>query len=291
MAYSRKFQTYLGFALMLSMLSFVPTPSWAGCKNSGGSSAGHKVGSQVSGSSVTICAAAVLITPARIAVVKVVAKKVVTVKTVKAVAKPAPKVWAAISKKPSVGKIPASLASRPKIKTVIKVAKKSKVIKKPGSSNLTNDSANFEPATINGAVYPSSQLSVGQTATFSAPAYVHYRSGILLSLPTEVRFTPISVSWELGDGSSGAGATLEYAFDASGSYPVTVKVVYAVAYRVKGSSAWIAEPDTISMADALTITVSAETTSVNEEAPAKVPRRVLLVGADCLTRPGTFGCS
>ena len=245
----------------------------------------------MSGSSVTICAAAVAITPARATVVKVVAKKVVTVKTVKAVAKPAPKVWAAISKKPAFGKVPAALAARPKIKTVIKVAKKSKVIKKPGSANLTNGSANFEPAAINGAVYPSSQISVSQAATFSAPAYVHYRSGTLLSLPTEVRFTPISVSWDFGDGSNGTGASLGYAFDSVGSYPVTVRVVYAVAYRVKGSSAWIAEPDTIAMVDDLLVTVSAESAITNAEAAIKSPSRVLLVGESCLARPGTFGCN
>ena len=296
---------------MLSMVSFAPMPSWASCKNSGGSASGHKVGSQVSGGSVTICASAVSVSPARTVVVKAPAKKTVSVSqtpvvkvVAKVVAKPAFRTILKPNPKATVTKVPA-LLKKPTAKStkvvskvpskVIKIVKPvAKVITKPGSANTTDGSANFVPAAVTGSVYPSNQLSVGQTATFVALATVHYRSGTLLALPTEVRFTPISVDWNFGDGSDGTGSTLDYAFDSVGQQSVAVRVTYQVAYRVKGSLSWIAEPDSISVLDELMVTViDDEVLSASDETSAlvRIPRRVLLVGENCLARPGAFGCN
>lgn len=310
MSQSKRFGAYLGLALMLSMVSFVPTPTWASCKNSGGSAAGHKVGSQVSGNTVTICASAAVVSPARKAVVKAPVKttvKVVAKPVVKVVAKPPfrtilkPTPVAAKLKVPAALKKPIKVIAKPAAKPVIKVVSrvvtkvkpKVTVITKPGPTNTTSGSANFEPAAVIGSVYPSNQLGLGQPATFIASAFTHYRTGTLLALPTEVRFTPVATSWDFGDGAVGAGSSLEYSFDQTGSHQVSVRVVYQVAYRVKGSASWIAEPDTIAVVDELLVQVSSEDPAEpsGEVQPEPKPRRVLLVGADCLTRPGSFGCN
>lgn len=317
MAYSRKFTSYLGLALMLSMVSFMPTPSWADCKNSGGSAAGHKVGSQVSGGSVTICASAVSVNPARTALVKAPAKQVAkpaakpaAKQVAKPVAKVVPKPAAKAvfrrqpAPKPEVKPVPKPVAkplvkpiakpgAKPAAKITTKVVVKSqpKVITKPGTTNATNGSANFVPAGVTGSVYPAGELNIGQPATFVAPAYLHYRTGTLLELPTEVRFTPISVAWDFGDGAEGTGNSLEYSFESAGTHAVKLRVTYQVAYRVRGSANWIAEPDTIAVVDDLLVSVSGSGNSHASTPVNPVPRRVLLVGADCLARPGTFGCN
>lgn len=295
---------------MLSMVSFVPTPSWADCKNSGGSASGHKVGSQVSGGSVTICASAVSVSPARTAVLKTPAKKSVSAsqKTVtkvvaRAPAKPAfstvlkPNPKATVLKPPAALKKPTAKTTKVVAKVVTKVLSpknKPKVIINPASANTTNGSASFVPAGVTGSVYPSNQLGVGQPATFVTAAFVHYRSGTLLALPTEVRFTPVSVAWDFGDGSAGSGSTLEYSFESTGTHAVSVRVTYQVAYRVKGSQSWIAEPDTIAVVDDLTVEVSDNTDQTQPGGsidPVQIPRKVLLVGSNCLARPGSFGCN
>jgi hypothetical protein len=111
-------------------------------------------------------------------------------------------------------------------------------------------------------------------------------------MPTEVRFTPVSVAWDFGDGYLVSGAYVGHAFASAGTHPVSVRVVYAVSYRLKGSATWIAEPDTITLSDELEVNVSVNSGSGsngNQDQPAG--NRVLLVGGDCLTRPTSFGCN
>lgn len=313
-----QWQSVLGFGLMFSLLLFAPEPSFAGCRNSGGSSGSSLVGSQVNGGSVTICAEAVAVTPARTAVVKNAVTKTVSSKTAssKTVAKPAAKVAAKVVAKvaPKVISKPAifrrtqavplkaaptksiatkskSLVAKPtsKLKTVKKIV--ATTITKPGSQNKTAAVADFTPASVSASVYPSDQLTVGQTASFSSSAIVHYQTGTLLNLPTEVRFTPIAVHWDFDTDGSGTGSNLGHAFSSAGIHEVQLRVVYSVSYRIKGSINWIAEPDTITMNDNLLVTVSGdagETPDVPIE--VAVPRTTLLVGSDCIKRPGTFGC-
>lgn len=286
MANSKQFQSFLGLALMLSLLSFTPTPTWASCKNSGGSVGGHRVGSQVSGGSVTVCAAAVAVTPARTAIVKTLSKPQ---------AKPAAKPVVKLAPAKKVVFRRTQLVPRPAPKTsttvVVKAKAKSKtkVLTKPGSKNVTAASINFVPASVVASVYPSNQLGVGQLATFATSAAVHYRSGKLMSLPTEVRFTPVLVAWDIG-GTDANGSSASFAFDAAGTHSVSVKVTYEVAYRVRGSANWILEPDTIAVTDDLFVEVT-DSADYEETDSNPAPRRVLLVGEDCKARPEAFGCS
>ena len=286
MTYPNRASSFLGLALMFSLLTVMPDPSFAACKNAGGTSGNHKLGSQVNGSSVTICASAVTVNPARTAVV---------VKPIKQAPKPIAK--PVVAKKAIFRKQPIAAPRQPVIKTVSKPVAKTKPLTKinsktktlSGSKNVTSASAKFTPTGVTGMVYPSNQLGVGQVASFVSSAVVHYRSGILLAQPTEVRFTPVAIDWDFGAGVSGTGNSLSFVYDRQGTFAVQVKVRYAVAYRFKGSSQWIAEPDQIEVSDDLFVEVSE---LVSDEQPeAEAQRRVLLVGESCLERPGSFGCN
>ena len=269
---------------MLSLLAAAPQPSLASCKNSGGSQGANKLGSQVNGGSVTICASAVAVTPARKTVLKTPTKV-----TAKAVTKPVEK-----PAKPAVKSVPAfHKIAKPisKPKPVVKKKATTQVISKPGTANKTSAAADFTPAAVNGNVYPSTELTVGQQASFTSTAVQHYRTGKLLDLSTDVRFTPVSVSWNFGDGSAATGSYAPHTFNEAGVHQVQVLVMYSVSYRVKGSLAWIAEPDTITVADDLLVQVSSGFDfSEQPEVLASENRKVLLVAQDCLAKPGSFGC-
>jgi hypothetical protein len=207
------------------------------------------------------------------------------------VAKPAPKQAPKVIPK-LISALPKPAVPAKSSKPKVIVSKKTKVVSKPSTKNATNAAAEFTPAALFANVYPSNQLSVGQQASFESIAVQHFRTGTLLNLPTEVRFTPFSVAWNFGAGQYKTGAHVGHAFDSAGTHPVQVRVVYSVSYRVKGSSTWISEPDTITLADDLSIEVSAG--SISENRPIEKPpasRKVLLVGQDCLENPGTFGCN
>lgn len=289
MFHSVKFNSILGLAVMLSLLVFAPPPSFASCKNSGGSSGSNKFGSQVNGGSVTICASAVSVTPARSTTLKVLAKPLP-----KVAAKPAakPSATRAAQAKPGFHKLAPPVA-KPKLPTKPKPTKAtSKVISKPSAANRTSAAADFTPAANQTAVYPSNQLSIGQQARFVSSAVQHFQTGILLNLPTEVRFTPVSVAWDFGDGNLFAGTTVGYSFGSAGPRTVTAQVTYSISYRVRGSSKWIAEPDTITLADQIAVVVAGNSNwnfIANDPTP---PRgKTLLVGTDCLEIPSAFGCN
>lgn len=283
------FNSLIGLAIIFSLLAVAPSPSFAGCRNSGGSSGSSKFGSQVNGGSVTICASAVAVTPARKTVVKspvkVVAKspsKPVSKPVVKSAAKPISKSTAQFRKTAKAIALP---------KPVIKKKVTTRVVSKPATANKTSAAADFTPSGVNGNVYPSNELTVGQQGSFTSTAVQHYRTGNLLNLPTDVRFTPISVSWNFGDGASAIGSYVPHAFSEAGVHQVQVLVVYAVSYRVKGSALWIAEPESITVADDLVVEVSAGETTSQPAVEPTAGNRVLLVGQNCLRNPGSFGCN
>jgi hypothetical protein len=281
-----RIHSIIGLTLILSLLAVTPAPGFASCRNSGGSQGSSQFGSQVNGGSVTICASAVAVTPARKTVLKT-PIKVFAKSTSKSPAKPAlkasPKTVLSFHK---IVRPPSST------KPVIKKKITAKVISKPGSANKTSATADFTPAGVNGNVYPSNELAVGQQASFTSTAVKHYRSGKLLNLPTEVQFTPISVTWNFGDGTAATGAYIPHIFSVAGVHQVQVQVVYSVSYRVKGSLNWVAEPDTITVADDLVVDVSAGAeTGAQPEVQDTNNLKVLLVGQDCLSNPGSFGCN
>jgi hypothetical protein len=181
---------------------------------------------------------------------------------------------------------------KPVVRITVEKKVATKVISKPSSANKTAAVASFTPAGVTGNVYPSSELLVGQQASFSSSAVLHYRAGKLLGVPTQVRFTPTSVFWDFGDGNSGSGSYVPHAFTSTGTHQVQVRVVYLVSYRVRGSLAWIAEPDSITVADNLLVDVAAGASYPGDAAGySGANSKVLLVGQDCLANPGRFGCN
>lgn len=119
---SPRMHSLLGFALIFSLLGFAPSPSWADCKNSGGGGASFNYGSEVSGSSVTICGTSTTVVPSRTSkVVKVVSKVVAKPK-----AAPAAKPKAAPVAKPKAAPV-AKPVSKPLPKPAVKPAPKTKI--------------------------------------------------------------------------------------------------------------------------------------------------------------------
>jgi hypothetical protein len=277
-------QLILATALVLSLLAVVPEQAQAACKNSGPSINTHKYGSQVSGQSVTICSTAVKVTPARVAVVKkkpaVVAKPSTKTKSIPVFRRTQqvspPKTLLKTVKKP---------VAKPK------VISSRKVIKVAGSNTTSGATANFTPAGVSASVYPGNTIEVGTQANFVSTPVVHYRAGTLQSVPTEVRFTPIAVNWSFDDGLHASGTGVGRSFSAAGTYEVTVSVIYAVAYRVRGGAAWIQEPDQIEMTNQLQLdVVDAGEYSESAELAPEQSARVLLVGSTCVAKPAAFGC-
>jgi hypothetical protein len=89
-----------------------------------------------------------------------------------------------------------------------------------------------------------------------------------------------------------SGSYVGHAFDSSGTHTVSLQVVYAVSYRLKGSATWISEPDRITLSDDLQVDVSGGTgSSSNNSQNLQTKNRVLLVGDDCLKQPASFGCN
>lgn len=245
------------------------------------------MGSQVSSGSVTICASAVSVTPARTATVPAKPKVIAKPKTITPLVS---RLVPPVHRKPVTQQI--KLAPKPAKKIVIKQPAKATpkpVVKTiPGSTSASASSAMFTPTGVSASVFPSSELSLGQQASFSSNPSIHFRAGAVLNLPTEVRFTPVSTIWILNGEVFGVGSSANYYFSEIGSHQVRVEVVYAVAYRVRGSALWIGEPDSITVIDDLSLRVSTEPDSTDYPEPPQ--GRALLVGSNCLAQPGSFGC-
>jgi len=243
------------------------------------------VGSQVVAGSVTICASAVSVTPARTATVPIKAK-VIPKKITPIVSKLIPP----IHRKPATAptKTPAKPAKKIIAKQPAKTVLKPVVKTVPGSSSTAASSAMFTPAGVSASVFPSSELGLGQPANFLSNSNVHYRAGSVLNLPTEVRFTPVSITWILEGDVIGSGSTANYSFAEIGSHQVRVEVVYSVAYRVRGSASWINEPEQIAVTDEIDLRVSGNSEAM--ENPEPPPAKALLVGSNCLAKPASFGC-
>ena len=241
----------------------------------------------MSSGSVTICASAVSVTPARTATVPAKPKVIAKPKTITPIVS---RLVSPVYRKPVVQqtKPVAKPAKKITLKPIVKATPKPVIKTIPGTTSASASSAIFTPAGVIASVFPSSELSIGQTANFSSNPFVHFRAGTVLNLPTEVRFTPVSTSWILDGEVIGVGNSANYSFAEIGSHQVRVEVVYAVAYRVRGSALWISEPDSITVLDDLALNVSTEADS--SPYPEPLPGRALLVGSDCFAKPGSFGC-
>jgi len=113
------------------------------------------------------------------------------------------------------------------------------------------DLASFRPAQPAVVSEPGGFAIVGLPANFVSGATAHVVGGVLLGRPAEVRFTPVSSTWDYGDGvtgnAPGAGATWgelgaesftatpsSHVYGSSGTVGVEVTVTYSAEYRFAG---------------------------------------------------------
>lgn len=284
----------LAAALAMSMASFVPHNAMAACKNVGGSVGSYKYSSEVKGRSVTVCASALRVTPARTVVVN---KKVLVAKP----SKTKPKVSAAYKqlmkqlgfvtpKKQSVTSVK-KIVKKPKQKIKLVPKASQKKVTKPGTVTNVKGASIFSPSAVSASVRPARTLKIWETANFAVSPTVQFRSGMVNQVPTTVRFTPVDVVWNFKDGTVAQGSSVFHSFMATGIFAVSYSVKFAVAYRVQGKKTWINEPDFISLPGKLPILIADTPMGPNPEiSNSPNPRKVLLVGSDCESKPGSFGC-
>ena len=154
------------------------------------------------------------------------------------------------------------------------------------------DVARFAPASVPLVDEPDGVGVVGMPMNFVVDAQTHERTGTLFDLPVTVRFTPASVLFVHGDGTSrvsdGGGrswATLglaqfsatptSHAYTARGSYTASAVVRYAA--QVNFGTGWVAGPGL------LEIPPTSGDVQVFEV-------RTALVDKTCLENPGGVGC-
>lgn len=154
------------------------------------------------------------------------------------------------------------------------------------------DVARFAPASVPLVDEPDGVGVVGMPMNFVVDAQTHERTGTLFDLPVTVRFTPASVLFVHGDGTSrvsdGGGrswATLglaqfsatptSHAYTARGSYTASAVVRYAA--QVNFGNGWVAVPGVLEI----------PTTSGDVQI---FEVRTALVDKTCLENPGGVGC-
>jgi len=305
-----RLHTVLGLALIFSLMGFAPAPSWAGCKNSGGGGSSFNYGSEVAGTAVTICGNSSVVVPARSSTTTKPAPKPVSKTVTKVPAKPALKAPLKAARPLTMADIRALIrisdisspkqivVAKPKPKpapkpaVIVKVPAKavSVLSSTPASASASSGSANFSPDEASAAVSPSSDLSVGELATFYSDPKVHYRLGAVLGHAAEVRFSPVQTSWQFGDGLSGSGAQATHSFS-SGNFDVRVTITYAVFYRLVGQLVWILDPGQIQMPAVVQVSVGDSSNwSPPEEEPLPTSKLPYLVSANCLANTSSVGC-
>jgi len=206
------------------------------CRHSNQVSASASIGSQVDGDLVTICLSKSLL--------KKIAPKPVPKPTLKVrpvpVAKPTPK--------PT--RIVAAPLKKGPAKPLPKVTIKPKP--KPRPKTLTGNRGNrgvFRP-TIDPVSASPLRLTVGASAAISTDQKTRLGRTKLLGSPVVVRFTPLALAFNLGDGSqreeAASVAHFKHSYEQAGTYSVQLAVTYRVEYRLR-SGTWFRDPDTIQL--------------------------------------------
>jgi hypothetical protein len=173
----------------------------------------------------------------------------------------------------------------PKTKTV--TITETITIETPGYFSSASDAVEFSPNALVASVFPTKILSIGQAAKFSSNPSSHFGSAIVLGRQAEVHFVPESSSWKFSDEVSLVGVDTQRAFKLAGKYQIQAFVEYQVSYRLLGESAWQAVEGTLLIgSNTLEVSVGAFNFKGDQSTQG-----ALLVGADCIGRPGVFGCN
>ena len=219
-----KSQKIIALALALLIASMSTSPALAvKCRNSGTKSSGIKVGSQVDGDLVTICASKQLI--------KQLTRKV----TVKPTATARPSMPTQVKPLPTAKK---------RVITKIPLAKPKSRIKV--STRVKNNSglALFRPTKPVSSRFPLGVLEPNQSVTVSVQKLSSQGFTYLLGRLVRVRFLPNRAEWQLGDNTQAVGFSASHSYQNVGVYSAVARVRFRVAYRFSGGN-WINDPDQI----------------------------------------------
>lgn len=163
----------------------------------------------------------------------------------------------------------------------------------PAPTVTITDVAHFAPTPGSLASEPGGWGVVGLPVNLYSEASGHVVDATLLGRPASVRFTPVSMHWDHGDGTSathshGGASWAElglaefsvtdtgHTYDARGTYTLSATVEYGAEYAIDGSG-WIPLAGTVPVTlPATDILIAAADT--------------VLVDGDCAARPGAPGC-
>ena len=155
-----------------------------------------------------------------------------------------------------------------------------------------SDLVNFRPLVQAHRVQPDGWSVVGLHTNFYTATVSQVQSDLLLGIPASVRFTPVSYSWDYGDGESATSPTggrswsdlglaefdrtpTSHVYAQPGTFDITLTADFGAEYRF-GEVGWIPIVGTVSVpANSLTVSVS--------------DAKTVLVGRECSARPSP-GC-
>ena len=234
-------------AIAASVYSPVPEAARAAserafCRNANQVSSSTKLGSQVDGDVVTICLSKDLI------------KKLQTKKpTLKVVpVGPAPVRTAPVKAQPRPVPKPttkqAILPSKKPAKPVVRVTSRPKP-KATTSAKRGSNAGTFRPQVLPLLVSPTRAVP-HETVMASTSQLTQFGKTVLMGKRVEVRFSPLTLRLDFGDGTlktqqSQAGH-FTHSFSAVGSFLLTLRVIFRVEYRLRGGT-WFRDPQTIEL--------------------------------------------
>lgn len=156
-------------------------------------------------------------------------------------------------------------------------------IGKPDRQQISSALKTFRPTQPRILVKPNQGLFVGDVLNFSQTAKTQVIKSKLLNLPCQIRFTPKSYSWLIGQ-SRFRTAQPRYLLKEQGLLSASLAVSYSIEYRFSGLTSWTTvRPSIISRAPSVRLTVGILPT---EPPKRKVPR---LVDKPCGLAP-RWGC-
>ncbi len=156
------------------------------------------------------------------------------------------------------------------------------VKKSPASTIVYSHSVIAAPTKPRISASPNTQVQVASYVTFRSvsPSVIRYR--YLLGIPTQIKFTPVAYFWRLSDGKTSKAKNLRYRVASSGRLSASLKVSFAVSFRLAAGGAWRSFDRTVYL-NAAPIRLNVG----GVQPQALKPRYVLF---SCLQRPTAPGC-
>ena len=272
--------------LITSALVFVEAPVALACSTGGAGSSGVSHGSAMHSGSVTVCVGVQVSTTGATTPT---APKPSTGITIKPVVKPVCPTAAQrkqMPKSPDAAERWIKSVCAPSKPTASKPAAPASVTVTPVATTFSSAAVSFTPNPLSANVYPGSQLTAGDIATFSSNPSLHYGSQLILGRQAEVQFSPAWLGWQFSDGTRIQGVDIKRSFDQAGKYQAWAIANYFVSYRLVGETAWQSVAGQISV---LSNVLDLELSVKIPPAPPKPPK-LLLVGGECSANPSSWGC-